>query len=290
MIRQIRIHYLKYVIENLYRVQNNGSSMGYMEQLISSIKRKGKVAVAFSGGTDSTLVALAALKAQEGETIGLMIVNELLSKNEMTDARSIAEEISLELVTLEVDVFEDQDLINNGINRCGICRKGSMPGLISEARKRGFDTVADGANIDDLSDHRPGHLVSTELGIWHPLIENGIDKKTVRKILEKERISNHDRPSTPCLASRIPHDQRITREKLKIIDDIEMSIRKMGFRDVRLRLHESISGDLTGILEVDDLEKVMKIWNEINEITGSLKVVLDPMGYRQGSLNPGGPP
>ena len=212
-------------------------------------------------------------------------MNPTIPAYERETAARVADEIDLKLDMIEIDVMERIDFISNTRNRCGNCREITMPILMEHARKNGFDTVADGANLDDLGDYRPGHEVSTRLGIWHPLIEVGMDKENGRNILKREGISIADRPSTPCLATRIPYGQMITKEKLSMIDKCEGTLRDIGFRDVRMRMHENINGELMGILEVDDPRSAMDKWSEIIGCLPSIPVFLDPKGYRQGSMN-----
>lgn len=259
--------------------------MVLFEKLKENIRGKGPLAVAFSGGVDSTLVALAGKHVLGNNILGIMLVNPTIPIYEREIAARVAEEIDLKMDVIEIDVMEKTDFISNTRDRCGNCREMTMPILMDHARDNGFDTVADGANLDDLGDYRPGHEVSTRLGIWHPLIETGMGKEDVRDILKREGISVADRPSTPCLATRIPFFQMITKEKLSIIDECEGTLRNLGFRDIRMRLHENINGGLIGVLELDDPRSAMDRWEEIMDRLPSIPVFLDPKGYRQGAMN-----
>ncbi len=253
--------------------------------LISTMKKYGRAAVAFSGGVDSSLVALAAMKAFEGDTVGIMVFNDTIPSSDIKSAEIVAMEIGLELMIIEIDVLVNEEFTENDPERCAICRKMIMPEVIKEAERRGFDHVLDGANRDDLMDHRPGHAVSSSLGIGHPLIEAGLGKEEIREILKAEGLDVYRRPSSPCLATRIPYGQSVTIKKLKVIDHLEEEVRNLGFVDVRVRLHENDDGTFTAILEVDDPEKALKVWDKILLSTGKLPISLDPKGYRQGSMN-----
>ncbi len=256
-----------------------------LDGLINTMKKKGRAAVAFSGGVDSSLVALAAMKAFEGDTIGIMVFNDTIPSSDINSAEIVASEIGLDLMIIEVDVLENEEFTENDPDRCAICRKMIMPEVIKEAERRGFDQVFDGANRDDLMDHRPGHAVSSSLGIIHPLIETDLGKEEIRAILKAEGLDVHRRPSSPCLATRIPYGQSVTIEKLKLIDHLEEKVKTLGFVDVRVRLHENNYGTFTAILEVDDPEKAIKVWDKILLLSGKLPISLDPKGYRQGSMN-----
>jgi uncharacterized protein len=118
-------------------------------------------------------------------------------------------------------------------------------------------------------------------------MEAGIGKSETRSILKRKGISIHDKPSTTCLMTRIPYEERITLEKLELIGAIEEKVASLGFRDIRLRLFDREGGGYIGILEVDDPAKALEIWDAIDQTTKEVKMVLDPKGYRQGSLNKG---
>jgi len=211
--------------------------MDDLEVLKETIESIGKMAIAFSGGADSSLLAYAAKEVLGDDTACFMIVNQAIPEHEVENATRVANEVGIELYIIRSDIEEMEEMLVNEEDRCGKCRSVIMPLLIEEAHRKGFDVVADGANLDDLSDHRPGHLVSTQLGILHSLIDSGIRKIDVRRILKDARLSVHDKPSTPCLATRIPYGQRITVEKLDIIKRAEIELRDMGFRDIRVRLY-----------------------------------------------------
>lgn len=259
--------------------------MESLDRLISLIRKKGDIAIAFSGGVDSSLVALAATRVEEVRATGIMIDNPTIPKNEAENGKKIAEELGLDLHVIDVDVMQDDEFLSNRPDRCGRCRRITLPDLIEYASSLGYEVVADGANLDDLDDYRPGMKAASELGIWHPLIEAEIDKREARSILKNSGISIHDRPSTPCLATRIPPDQSITPGKLRMIEDGEEALRAMDFRDIRFRLHERTDGEMLGIVEVDDPQRAMETWEAVLDSLPKMDIFLDPRGYRQGSLN-----
>lgn len=261
--------------------------MGDLTTLTDLIRSKGRIAVAFSGGRDSTLVSLAAAKALGSDARLFMAVNETIPGRDLDDARWISKSLGLELIEVTVNVFDEDGFTDNPINRCGICKRKIMSTILEEAAGFDIDIVADGAVMEDLGDFRPGHIEADKLGIWHPLIEAGIGKSDVERILKSERIPIWNKSASPCLASRIPFGQKITAGKLEIVDRIETAIIRLGFRQVRLRLHERTDGIFIGIVEVDDILKAVSMWNEITGSAGEVKLALDPRGYRMGSLHEG---
>jgi uncharacterized protein len=258
--------------------------MDELDRLTRLIRDRGKILVAFSGGVDSTLVALAARKAWGDQALAVMVENDTIPGFEVEEAARIATEIGIRLEFLKVDVLDDEKITSNNVNRCGLCKKKLMSLLLKMAWAKGFDTVADGTNADDVEDYRPGLEASDRLGIWHPLLESGIGKERTREILKRHSISAFDKPSTTCLMTRIPYGESITREKLTLIGEIEEGVRKAGLRDIRLRLFEANQGYI-GILEVDDPSKALRKWKTISKHAKGVRLALDPRGYRQGSLN-----
>ncbi len=256
-----------------------------LDGLIAILKGYGSVAVAFSGGADISLVAYAAYTALGNDAEVVHISSETVPKRDSEDAGKLADEIGIKRTTLDVDILNDGGFNENPTDRCGRCKTILMTEVIDHARRSNFTEVADGAVIDDLSDHRPGHRVADKLGIKHPLIEAGLSKKDVMELLYGLGLSTGGKAPSPCLASRIPYGQAITSQKLKKIDLMENIVRGYGFRIVRVRLHETTSGDLIGVLEVDDVKKALDLWDKLMEMDPEVRILLDPRGYRMGSMN-----
>ncbi len=253
--------------------------------LMAILKGYGSVAVAFSGGADSSLVAYAAYTALGDAAQAVHISSQTVPKRDSEDARKLADEIGIKMITLDVDILDDVCFSDNPPERCGICKAISMAEVMDHAGRSDITEVADGAVIDDLSDYRPGHGVADKLGIKHPLIEAGLSKKDVMELLEILGLSSAGKAPSPCLASRIPYGQAITSLKLKKIDLMENIVRGYGFRIVRVRLYETTSGELIGVLEVNDVKRALYLWDELKEMDPDVRILLDPEGYRMGSMN-----
>ncbi len=256
-----------------------------LDGLIAVMKGYGSVAVAFSGGADSSLVAYAAYAALGEDSQAVHISSQTVPKRDSEDAEKLAREIGIRAITLNVDILDDLSFSGNPPDRCGICKAMLMKEVIEYARSSGITEIADGAVIDDLSDYRPGHRVADKLGIKHPLIETGLRKKDVMELLDGLGLSSAGKAPSPCLASRIPYRQAITSLKLKKIDHMENIVRGNGFRTVRVRLHETTSGELIAVLEVDDVMRALEMWDELKEMDPEVRLLLDPKGYRMGSMN-----
>ena len=261
--------------------------MDHYQKLLDLMSLKGSVILAFSGGVDSSLVALAANEVLGDRALAVMFDNETITQAEVDDAVKTAGEIGIPLRVEKIKVLDKEEVVTNPIDRCGACKHHLMSLLIDLSNILDYDYVADGANADDPGDYRPGLASSDKLGIWHPLLESRIGKIEARSILKEKGVSIHDKPSTTCLMTRIPYGERITSEKLDLIGSIEKRIASLGFRDIRLRLYERGGGGYIGILEVDDPSRAFENWNSIEMDIEEVKMVLDPRGYRQGSLNKG---
>ena len=161
--------------------------------------------------------------------------------------------------------------------------------LVPLAHELGFTTIADGVNVSDLGDYRPGIQAMDEEGFWHPLVEVGLGKAEVRALAKRLGLSFHDKPSNACLSSRIAYGEVITVEKLQRVDEAERAIRALGFRVVRVRAHEGIARievpreDIPRLASPGIAEKVLAA----ARAAGFVYVTVDLRGYRSGSMNEG---
>ena len=258
-------------------------------KMVAAMRQRRRVLVAYSGGVDSGLVARVARDALGDDALAALADAESVSRHELVEARAEAEEIGIGIRVLEVSELANKAYVANPTNRCYFCRKELARGLRPLAAELGYTTIADGVNLSDLGDHRPGIQAMDEEGFWHPLVEFGLAKADVRELSRRLGLSFHAKPSNACLSSRIAYGEVITVEKLQRIDAAEEAIRALGFDVVRVRAHEGIARievlpkDLPRLVEPAVAEKVVQAVRD----AGFLHVTLDLRGYRSGSMNEG---
>ncbi|MCL5292500.1 MAG: ATP-dependent sacrificial sulfur transferase LarE [Actinobacteria bacterium] len=256
---------------------------GY-DRLLKILKKMGSALVAFSGGVDSALVARAVAEALKEKAVAVTAISATLSERERLFAKEVAKLIGIRHIEIEIDELSSAEFVANSPHRCYYCKRLRMARLQRYAVEAGFNFVVDGANIDDLEDWRPGLKANEELGVRSPLIEASIGKLEVRTLLDELGLPFWNRPSSPCLASRLPYGTTVTREKLAQIEAAEEAVRALGVADVRVRHHgdtariEVPGSDFQKILAADQLSRCFKK-------IGFKYIALDLDGLRSGSLN-----
>jgi len=258
-----------------------------LELLKREIVKMKSVAVAFSGGVDSTFLLKVAHDVLKSKATALTVKSSTFPEREFNQAIQFAQTIGADL---RVIIFEETDIENftqNPADRCYHCKKALFGKMIDVAKKEGFRVVADGSNADDPGDTRPGMKALKELSVPSPLLQAGLNKEEIRQFSRDMGLPSWNRPSAACLASRIPYGQTITKEKLRMIEHAEQFLLDLGFNPVRVRHH----GDIARIEVAQDEFHKFFIGDLINRITIKLKtlgfayVTLDMQGYRTGSLN-----
>lgn len=255
----------------------------YMEE-----KTKRNVAVAFSGGADSSLILYMAVQAARkngSQVYAICIHTTLHPHGESEQARRMAEDMGAVFEEIRVDEFEQAGITDNPVDRCYRCKSYMFRNLQNRAKELGIDIIMDGTNEDDLHVYRPGVKALKELGIASPLAECGVTKAQVRKLLKEYGISAAEKPSMPCLATRFPYGTHLTKEALHRVDEAEGYLRELGFYNVRVRVHDRIAR-----IEVDtkDEQKIMENRTQITEKLKALGygyVTLDLEGFRSGSMD-----
>jgi uncharacterized protein len=243
------------------------------------------VLVAYSGGVDSTLLAFTANAVLGDGCLSVLAVSDTYPESECAYARKVATQLGIPLIEVETHELIDPQFRTNAPDRCYHC-KGELFGLLrTVAANRGLKHVADGSNVDDLGDHRPGSRAARELGVVSPLQDAGMTKDDIRQIARMLTLPNWDKPSMACLASRFPYGQEITEAGLQSVASAEDSLRQLGLRQFRVRAH----GDVARI-EVDPSE-MERAWEMRESVASAVRdagftfVAQDLEGYRSGSLN-----
>ena len=255
-------------------------------QLMASLRGLGSVAVAFSGGVDSTFLCKAARDALGDSAIAVTVVSPMLPRSEVDAAGRLAASIGLRHFLVE-ETGIDAEVAANPPHRCYLCKKIEFAVIKREAGRRGVSCVVDGSNADDPSDYRPGLRALAELGIRSPLRDAGLDKAAIRELSRWLGLPTWDKPAFACLASRIPYGERITAEKLGRVERAEDYLRGIGFRQVRVRSH----GDLARIEVGRDERSRMASVDVMDDVASALKtagftwVCMELDGYATGSMN-----
>ncbi len=260
--------------------------MSKISKLEKALRNLKSVVVAYSGGLDSTfLLKMAVGTLGKENVIAVTARSETYPVSEYKEARELAKKMGARLVTIHTCELNDKRFKSNPVNRCYYCKSELFKKLSAIAKRYKKNAVLDGTNRDDLKDIRYGRKAAFEYGVRSPLLEAGFTKSDIRKYSKALGLSTHDKPAFACLASRISFGSQIRPEDLARVDRAEEFLKRLKFRQVRVRLH----GDIARI-EVEKID-IPRAIESANMIVKSLKkigfkyITLDLAGYRTGSMH-----
>ncbi len=258
-----------------------------LKRFQSDLEKLGSLAVAYSGGVDSTFLLKIAHDVLKDKVIAMTARSATFPEREFKEASNFARSAGIKHIIIKCAELKIKGFSDNQPNRCYLCKYELFSKFKAVAGKHHIQNIAEGSNIDDLSDYRPGSRVLKELGIISPLQDAGFRKDAIRKLSKKMGLPTWDKPSFACLASRFPYGEKITRDKLAMVDKAEQYLFDLGFKQVRVRYHgdtariEVAEGEMRKFFNLKLMNNVCKKFQKI----GFAYCALDLKGYRTGSMN-----
>jgi pyridinium-3,5-biscarboxylic acid mononucleotide sulfurtransferase len=257
------------------------------EHLINILKGYDSILVAFSGGVDSTLLLAMTRWVPRQEVAAVTVDTPFIPRKELLAATAMADRLGISHRTLPLDIFENANVIGNTKDRCYYCKKNMISALRRLADEWGIDTLAHGANFDDLADYRPGLRAAAEMGVAAPLMAAGLTKSDIRILSREMDLEIWQKPAMACLATRIPYGTAITRPALDQIEAAEEVLQSLGFETCRVRHYAHVARievapeALEAVVKEKMRKEIIRLFREI----GYLHVTLDLEGYSSGRMN-----
>lgn len=258
-------------------------------RLSAWLAAQGRVAIGYSGGVDSAYLAVVARRTLGADAVLAIIGrSESYPAEQWAAARRVAEQFDVPVLELRTEELADPRYAANPSNRCYFCKTELWGRLVPVARARGFTTVADGTNADDLGDHRPGAQAAREHAVVSPLADLGFTKEEIRRRSRALALPTWQQPSSPCLSSRLPYGTPVTAERLRQVERAEEALRTLGIvGDLRVRHHDDLARVELGPAELAHWlapDAAAQLAEAVRD-AGFARVAVDLRGFRSGSLN-----
>ncbi len=251
------------------------------------IKSLGSVIVAFSSGVDSTFLLKTAQDVLNDKVIAVTASSCSFPKRELNEAIEFCKKNNIKHFVIESEELDIDGFKNNPPNRCYLCKKELFTKIKKIAQENNTENIIEGSNLDDNGDYRPGLIAIKELDIKSPLRYAKLSKNDIRLLSKELNLNTYDKPSFACLASRFPYGEMITKEKLQMVERAEQFLLDLGFKQVRVRIHNLMARieieetEFEKLIQKHTRDEVVKKFQEL----GFTYISMDLKGYRTGSMN-----